>query len=450
VTARERVAEALEQVKRAGADAADCLLVESEAFEARVRGAEVDFVKQAREHRLGLRALVRSAGGFRSAVTSTSDLSPEALAGLAAATAALARETAADPCAGLPASGFAEDDPDLCLLEPRDRETTPDERIDAARRAEAAARAADPRISNSEGSDVASDFSVVTYGSSEGFLGSYPCASHWLACQPLARADGSMQRDHWLTVARRLSELEAPEAVGRRAAERALRRLGARRVPTCEVPVLFDPITAPSLLAHLASCVSGGAVYREASFLAGRLGERIASELVSVVDDGRRSGGLGSRPFDGEGQTTRRTQVLARGRFESYLLESYSARKLGLGSTGNAGRSPGAPPFVSPTNLWLEPGSATLAEIVADTRRGLLVTELIGMGFHPVTGDYSRGAAGIWIEGGALSHPVEEVTIAGNLGEMLLAVDAVGSDLEWRGAIASPSLRIAKLTVAGD
>ncbi len=446
---RELVAEALELAARAGADAADCLLLESDAFEARVRGDEVDFVKQAREHTLGLRALVRGSGGFRSAVTSTSDLSPAALAELAAASAALARETAPDPFAGLPEDGFAGEGPDLRLLEPLDREVSPQEHIAAARRAEAAARAADPRIANSEGSDVGSAFTVVTYGSSAGFLGSYECASHSLACQPLARENGSQQRDHWFTAARRRAELETPEAVGRRAAERALRRLGARRVPTCEVPVIFDALTAPSLLGQLAGCLAGSAVYREASCLAGRLGERIASDLVSVVDDGLRPGGLGSRPFDGEGQASRRTPLLARGRLESYLLDSYAARKLGMRSTGSAGRSPGGPPFVSPANLWLEPGPASLAEIVADTKRGLLVTELIGMGFNPVTGDYSRGAAGIWIEGGALTHPVEEVTIAGNLLEMLLAIDAVGSDLEWRGRIASPSLRIAKLTVAG-
>jgi PmbA protein len=440
---------ALDGARRAGADAADCLLVESDAFEARVRGDEVDFVKQAREHRLGIRALVRAGDGFRSAITSTSDLSEAAIAAASRASAALARETAADPCAGLPGEGFADDDPDLRLLEPRDQSVGVEPRIEAARRAEAAARATDPRIVNSEGSDVGSDFSVVTYGSSEGFLGSYAGAAHSLASQPLARENGSMQRDYWLTTARRLADLEAPEQVGRRAALRALRRLGARRVPTCEVPVIFDPITAPSLLGHLAGCASGYSVYREASFLGGRLGQRIASELVSVVDDGRLPGGLGSRPFDGEGQATRRSVLLARGRFESYLLDGYSARKLGLRSTGNAARSAGSPPGVAPSNLWLEPGAASLAEIVADTRRGLLVTELIGMGFNPVTGDYSRGAAGLWIEDGKLSFPVEEITIAGNLGEMLLAIDAVGSDLEWHGRIASPSLRIAKLTVAG-
>ncbi len=443
------IARALARLRRAGADAGDALLVESDSREARVRGDEIDFVKQARERTLGIRALVGGARGLRSAHTSTSDLAPASVDRLVDATVALARATAEDPAAGLPDGGFAEDDPDLALADPRDRDAPVEERIASARRAEAAARAVDPRIVNSEGSHAASELSRVVYGNTQGFVGAYEAASHALACEPIARQNGSLQRDSWWSVARRLADLEPPERVGRRAAERALRRLGARRVRTQEVPVIFDPVTAPSLLSHVAACVNGYAIYRETSFLGHRMGERVASGLVTVVDDGRLPGGLGSRPFDGEGQATRRSVLLARGRFESYLLDGYSARKLGLRSTGNAARSAGSPPGVAPSNLWLEPGAASLAEIVADTRRGLLVTELIGMGFNPVTGDYSRGAAGLWIEDGKLSFPVEEITIAGNLGEMLLAIDAVGSDLEWHGRIASPSLRIAKLTVAG-
>jgi len=258
-----------------------------------------------------------------------------------------------------------------------------------------------------------------------------------------------MQRDYWMSVAHRLADLEDSAAVGRRAAERALRRLGAGPVETCEVPVIFDPITARSLLGQLAGCVSGYAVYRQSSFLAGKIGENVASDLVTVIDDGRLPGGLGSRPFDGEGLPTRRNTVLQRGRLETYLLDSYSARKLGARSTGNATRGAGSGPGVGPTNLWLEPGDRTLDEIIADTERGLLVTELIGMGFNPVTGDYSRGAAGLWIEGGEVVRPVEEITIAGNMVEMLSTIDAVGSDLLWLSRVASPSLRVARMTVAG-
>ncbi len=448
--AREILERALARVAAAGAHAADALLVESDALEARVRGDDIDFVNQAREHTHGIRALVRGPGGTRTAVTSTSDLAPEALVRMADETAALARATAEDPAAGLPEGGFAESWPDLSLADARDRGVSAEARIDDAFRAEAAARAADPRIQNSEGSSVGSSFSQVSYANSAGFFGEYESAAHSLYAEPLARANGGMQRDYWMTVARRLGDLEEPASVGRRAADRALRRLGARRVPTCEVPVLFDPVTAPSLVSHVAACVNGYAVYRQASFLAGAMGEVVASELVSITDDGRRPGGLGSRPFDGEGLPTRRTPVVERGRLRSWLLDTYAARKLSAESTGNASRSPGSAPGAAPTNLWLEPGDASPEEIVASTPRGLLVTELIGMGFNPVTGDYSRGAAGLWIENGEIAHPVEEITIAGNLLDMLTAIDAVGNDLLWLGRVAAPTLRVARMTVAGE
>ncbi len=449
MTGAEAVEHALRSVKLAGADAADAVFVESDAVEARARGAELDFVKQARERSLGIRALVSGSAGFRSAVTSTSDLAPDAVARMAQETVALARATAEDPAAGLPEDGFASDVPDLELVDPGDRSVAIEARIEDARRAEAAARATDPRIANTEGSQVESSFSRVVYGNSAGFLGAYESGWHSLFSEPIACADGRMQRDYWMTVGRNLARLESPEAVGRRAAERALRRLGARRVPTCEVPVIFDATTAPSLLRHIAAAVSGYAVYRETSFLAGRLGERIASDRVTVVDDGRLPGGLGSKPFDGEGLPTRRNGVVERGTFGSYLLDTYSARKLGAVSTGNASRSAMSAPGVAPTNLWLEPGEGTLEEIVADTGRGLLVTELIGMGFNPVTGDYSRGAAGLWIEGGEIAYPVEEITIASNFADMLMGIDAVGSELLWLGRVASPPLRVANMTVAG-
>jgi PmbA protein len=447
----ECVQRALACVRGAGATAADAVLVESDNLEARVRGDEIDFVKQARERTLGIRALVRGSAGLRSAITSTSDLSATAVDAMAAQAVALAHATAEDPAAGLPEEDFAEDwrELDLGLGSPEDREVSVETRIDDARRAENAARARDPRIVNSEGSQVDSDFAHVAYGNSEGFLGEYDTALHSIFSEPIARENGAMQRDYWMSVAHHLADLEDPAAVGRRAAERALRRLGAGRVETCEVPVIFDPLTARSLLGQLAGCLSGYAIYRQSSFLAGRLGEIVASECVTAIDDGRLPGGLGSRPFDAEGLPTRRTTIVERGRLATYLLDSYSARKLGARSTGNATRAAGSAPGVGPTNLWLEPGERTLDEIVADTERGLLVTELIGMGFNPVTGDYSRGAAGLWIEGGELVRPVEEITIAGNMAEMLTSIDAVGSDLLWLARVASPSLRVARMTVAG-
>ena len=449
--AMESVVErALARARQSGAREADVLLVEGDDREVRVRGDEIEFVKQAQERGLGLRVLVAGVGGLQSAVVSTSDLSDDAVDRMADEAVALARETAPDPSAGLPESGFATDVPDLDLFDATDRNVPLERRIEEARRAEAAARNADARIENSEGSAASSGFARVVYANSQGFLGRYESASHGLFCEPIARDGDSMQRDYWMTAGRHLADLEDSAAVGRKAAARALRRLGARRVATCEVPVLFDDVTAPSLLGQLVSCLNGYSIYRDSSFLADRMGEEIASDKVTVIDDGRRRSGLGSKPFDGEGQPTRRNVLVRDGRLESWLLDTYSARKLGLETTGSASRGTGSAPRVGTTNLWLEPGSGTLEELIGEIDRGLLVTELIGMGFNPTTGDYSRGAAGLWIENGEIVHPVEEITIAGNLGEMLRQIDRVGAELVWRGRTASPPLRIARMTVAGE
>ncbi len=446
----ELVARAIDQARTAGAAEADAVLVRSDSQEVKVRGEEIEYVKRADERCLGIRTLVAHEGGFSSAVTSTCDLAEEAIDRMAEETVALARATAPDPHAGLPEEGFAEDLPDLALMDPGDRNVAVEARIEDARLAESAARKVDTRIDNSEGSEAASDFSEIIYHNSRGFQGGYPSAYHSLFSQPLASEGETKQRDYWMTVSRQIAGLEDAASVGRKAAERVLRRLGARSVPTCEVPVIFDGLTAPSLLGQLAGCLSGYSIYRESSFLAACMGEPIASSAISVIDDGRLPGGLGSKPFDGEGLPTRRNVLVDEGRLESWLLDTYSGRKLGLPSTGNASRGAGSGPGVGTTNLWIEAGSGSLEEIIADTDRGLLVTELIGMGFNPITGDYSRGASGLWIESGQISHPVEEITIAGNLREMLLGINAVGSELVWRGRVAAPPLRVDQMTVAGQ
>jgi len=435
---------------QAGADAADAIQLCSDSVEARVRGDEIDYVKQARERALGLRAFVRGARGLSTALVSTSDLSHAAIERLAADAVALARATAQDPDAGLPSDGFAEAWPELALLDPQDRELPLETRLEHAREAERAARAVDPRIVNSEGTSVGSSFDSIAVASSAGFEGCYEGAHHSLVSSPVAAENGAMQTDWWMTVARRHCELEDPESVGRRAAERALAQLGARRVPTQRVPVIFEAPAARSVLGNLVACLTGGAVYRKTSFLAGRLGERIGSDAVHVIDDGRRPGGLGSRPFDAEGQATRRTVAVERGELRSYLLDCYSARKLGLRSTGNAARGTGSAPAAAPTNLWLEPGRESLEQLLRDTGRGLLVTGLFGQGFNPVTGDFSRGARGFWIENGERAFPVEEITVAGNLADLLRDVDRVASDLLWLGSLGAPSFRVAQLTVAGS
>ena len=258
-----------------------------------------------------------------------------------------------------------------------------------------------------------------------------------------------MQRDYWYSVSRRAKGLETPEAVGRKAAERALRRLGARKIPTCRVPVVFDPETARALVAHVFEAVRGDAVYRSASFLAGKLGERVAGENVTVLDDGLRPGGFGSRPFDGEGIPASVTPVIEKGVLKNYLLNCYTARKLKLRSTGNASRGIAGPPAVGQKNFYLTAGPYTPEEILRSVKNGFYVTELIGFGVNIVTGDYSRGAAGLWIENGELTYPVEEVTIAGNLAEMLNHVTMIGSDLEFKSPLAAPTLLVEGLTVAG-
>ncbi|MFT5442570.1 MAG: PmbA protein [Myxococcota bacterium] len=450
LTTSSTVEQALKVVQAAGADAADIILIRGRSHEARVRDETIDFVKQAQEQILGIRVLMSGKEGMHSAVTSTSDLAPAAVEQMAKETVALARATEADPAAGLPEGGFATDLPDLELFDPDDRSVHIDARIEDARIAEKAARDFDKRITNSEGSQVGSDFSTVTYGNTAGFIGEYERASHTLFSEPIASDGGSMQRDYWMTTSRKLNQLESPASVGRRAAERAVRRLNARRVSTAEVPVIFDSMQAAGLIRQLASLLSGYSVYRESSFLGERLGDTIAAPSVTIIDDGRLPGGLGSRPFDGEGLPTRRNTLVKNGKLEGWLLDSYSGRKLGFPSTGNASRGAGGPPGVGTTNLWLEPGTESFDEIIARTDRGLLVTELLGMGFNPVTGDYSRGAAGLWIEGGEIAYPVEEITIAGHFGTMLEQIDAIGSDLQWLGSVAAPTLRIASMTVAGE
>jgi PmbA protein len=290
----------------------------------------------------------------------------------------------------------------------------------------------------------------VVLANTLGFLGGYRTSSVSLSAVPQAERDGQMERDYWYTAGRGLSDLETPEHVGQVAAERTRRRLGARKVPTCEVPVVFDPETAAEILGTLFSALSGYSVFRNATFLKDRIGEAVASPLLTLVDDGRRLRGLGSRPFDGEGLPTRRNVPLERGVLRHYLCDSYAARKIGARSTGSARRGIGGGPSVGSSNLYFEAGGTSPEEILGGVEQGLYVTDLIGFGVDLVSGDYSQGAVGHWIEKGRLIHPVHEVTIAGNLKTILKDVDAVGSDLKFRGASAAPTLRIRKMTLSGS
>jgi PmbA protein len=442
----EIAASAIESARREGASACDAVIVELDSSASGVRMREIETVKLSRERRLGLRCLV----GRGTAVASTADLDRAAIERLAADVVAMARLVEPDPLAGLPAPELlSRDHPDLQLVDLAGLEITPEERVERALRCEAAALDSDVRIVNSEGAGFSARGSRATYASSAGFSGSYATTSYSLWAAPVATLDGAMQGDSWYDSRRALARLASPEEVGRTAAQRALRRLGARPIPTQEVPVVFDPQTAATLFGHLASAACGGALYRRASFLLDRLGEVVASPLVTVVDDGRLVAGPASRPFDAEGVATRRTVVVEKGTLQSYLLDCYGAAKLGLASTGNAARAVGDVPTSAPTNLHLVPGTSSPAEIIASVPQGLYVTSLSGFGVNGVTGDYSRGAAGLWIERGELAWPVEEVTIAGNLLEMLRSIEMVGDDLSFRSSIAAPTLKIARMTVGG-
>ncbi|HEX9788066.1 MAG TPA: TldD/PmbA family protein [Candidatus Binatia bacterium] len=439
--------EILAMAEAKGATQGDVVMAESESFFVTVRMGEVEKISQAGEKRLGLRLFF----GNSSASASTSDISKKSIEKLVDDTARMARVTAQDPHGGLPAAAeLARDLPELDLSDESARDVAVDEKIQIALDAENSALAYDARISNSEGAEFSNQYGRVIYASSQGFAGEYSGSTFGHSVAPVAAQNGAMQRDYWYSSNRKYARLESPKSVGERAAQRVLRRLGGRKVKTCAVPVVFDPEMAASLLRNLASALSGYALYKGASFLAGKLGTQIGSDLLTVIDDGAIPGALGSRPFDGEGLPTRKKVVVEKGQLQSYLLDSYSGRKLGMKSTGNASRSVGDAPGVSPANFYLAPGKDSPDQIIGSVKAGLYVTEMIGFGVNMVTGDFSRGAAGLWIENGELTYPVEEITIAGNLKEMFQDIEMAGSDLEMRGRIASPTIKISRMTVAGE
>ena len=444
---QELARDILTKAKAKGASQGDVVMVESDSFFVTVRMGEVEKISQAGEKRLGLRLF----SGNSSASASTSDISKESIERLVDDTTQMARATAQDPHSGLPAAEqLAREIPDLDLLDGEARSVSVEKKIQMAIETEKSALGFDSRITNSEGAEFSNNFGRVIYASSHGFSGEYQGSTFGHSVSPVAKSNGSMQRDYWYSSNRKFARLESPTSVGEKAARRVLRRLGARKVKTCECSIVFDPEIAASLLRSLSSAISGYSLYKGASFLIGKLGSQIASELVTVIDDGTIPGALGSRPFDAEGLPVNRKVIVEKGRLQSYLLDTYSGKKLGMASTGNASRSVGEPPGVAPTNFFLEKGSHTPEEIIRSISNGFYVTELIGFGVNLVTGDYSRGAAGLWIENGELAYPVEEVTIAGNLKEMLQNIEMVGSDLELRGRIAAPTVKISRMTVAGN
>jgi PmbA protein len=430
------------RARRAGADAADAVLFEAASLQVTHRLGKPEDLERSESRDLGLRAFV----GRRSAVGSSNDFDPRGFDALVERAVAMARAAPEDPYAGL--ADPAEIATSWPELELDDGEEPEAEALYAQAAACEAAALAVPGVTNSEEAGASWSRSAVALAASNGFAGSYGASAHGFSVSVLAGEGTGMERDYDHSSARWRRDLEAPETVGRSAGERAVARLKPRKVKTRSAPVVFDPRVSRSLLGHLAGAISGAAVARGTSFLKDRMGTRVFAEGVRIVDDPHRRRGLASKPFDGEGVANRRTTLVENGVLQTWLLDTSSARQLGLRSTGHASRGASGPPGPSTTNLYLEPGRLSPDELMADIEAGLYVTELIGFGVNGVTGDYSRGAAGFWIEKGARAFPVSELTIAGNLKEMFLKLTPA-NDLVFRYGSNAPTLRIEGMTVAG-
>jgi PmbA protein len=433
---RQIVADMLAAARRGGASAAEADASEGFGQTVTVRRGEAETIEYSRDKTIGITVYIGRQRGH----ASTTDFSKQAMREAVEAALSIARFTAADEFAGLPDEDMlAREIPDLDLWHPW---VLPVERaIEAAAACEGAGLAVDPRLANSEGATVSTQESHFIYGNSLGFLAGYPGSRHSVWCSLIAGQGDAMQRDDWYETSRDAVELPRIESVGRRAGERAARRLGARKISTTQVPVLFEAPVAAGLLAHFVAAVSGGSLYRKSSFLLDSAGTPVFAERVNLVERPHEKKGLASAPFDDEGVATRARDVVRGGVLQGYFLGTYAARKLGLRSTGNAGGS---------HNLILQDTGQDFAGLLRAMGTGLLVTELLGHGVNPVTGDYSRGAAGYWVEGGEIAYPVQEITIAGNLKDMFRGIAAIGNDVVLRGARQCGSILIERMTIAGD
>jgi len=433
---KQLVADLLAEARQQGASAAEAGVSADRGLDLTVRLGEVETVEHTNDHGLGVTVYF----GQRKGSASTTDLSPTAVKETVAAACRIARYTSEDPCAGLAdAARMAYDYPDLDLFHPWDIDAIA--AADIARACEEAARGADPRISNSEGATVSTQTGNFVYGNSHGFVGGYPVSRHSISCSVLAGQGDAMQRDYWYTTSRLPGELESPEAVGRRAAERTVARLNARRLGTRRVPVVFRAELAPGLVRSFLGAIRGHAIYRKASFLLDQVGEQVFPAWMQMREEPLRPRGPASAPFDNEGVATGPRDLVRDGVLQGYVLDSYAARKLGLETTGNAG---------GVRNLGVSQGDRDLDGLLRDMGTGLLVSELMGQGVNPVTGDYSRGAAGFWVENGEIQYPVEEITVAGNLAEIFRNLVAVGCDNRIPGSIDTGSWLVEQMTVAGD
>ena len=430
------VADLLAEAKRRGATAAEAVASTNAGLEVSARLGEVETVEHTRDSGLGITVYM----GHHKGSASTSDMGPEAVRDAVGAACAIASYTQEDPCAGLASPDrMALRIPDLDLYHPWELQVA--DAIGLAIECEDAARATDARIVNSEGASVTSHAGAHVYGNSHGFLGGYPASRHGVSCAVVGQDGDSMQRDYWWSSARAAPDLDSAAAVGRRAGERTVARLGARRISTRQAPVLFSAPIAAGLMRHLESAISGASLYRQASFLLDHLDRRIFPDFVRIHEEPLLRRGLGSAPFDGDGVQTTPKDLVSGGILRSYLLDAYSACRLGMETTGNAG---------GVRNLRIEMGEMDRDALLREMGTGLLVTELMGHGINPVTGDYSRGAAGSWIEGGKITFPVQEITIAGNLKQMFQGLVAVGNDCDFAGSTRTGSWLIDRMTIAGE
>ena len=445
MSATELALRAVAEARSAGADAADAFLVEDDGVSVLVRDGRTERVERSMSRGIGVRAF----RGTRLGIAYTNDVSDAAVRGAAHRASELAAVAAEDPAAGLPdAAELGALDAGLDMTDPSHASWNADTWNARAGRAEAAARE-DARITLSEGSRAGGGRRVVTLANSHGFAASRSRTYAVVTASVFAQgAGGERQRDAWYTDATHADDLESPESVGREAARRAIRRCGYRKPPSGPFPVVFPPEVARDVLRSVAQAVSASLVFRRGSFLADRMGEVVASPLLRLVDDPTLARRSGSREFDGEGVRARRTSLFDEGRLVSWLADSYSARRLGTTTTGHASRGITGSPGVAPSNLVLAPGTGSAEDLVADVPAGLYVTDLLGMGVNLASGAWSRGAAGIWIENGRLAHPVQELTVAGDLPGMLRGLTAVAGDLTWHGSTAAPTVRIDGLTVA--
>lgn len=435
-TLQQLAEDVLKHARDKGATACEVDVSEGFGQSVGVRCDEVETIEFNRDKGIGISVYA----GQRKGYASTSDFSPQALRETVEAALNIARFTAADDCAGLAdAALLAKDIPDLDLYHPW--ALTVEDAIETARRCEQAAFAVSPLVSNSEGASVSTQQAHFVSANSLGFMGGYPTSRHYISCSVIAGEQDAMQRDDWYTTRRCASELDDAASVGRIAAERAVARLGGRRVKTGEFPVLFEAPLAAGLLGSLVHAVSGGALYRKSSFLLDHLGKRVMPDFVNISERPHILRGLGSASFDSDGVATRDREIVSGGILQGYFLSSYTGRKLGMPTTANAGGS---------HNLIIQPSELDLAGLLARMGRGLFVTELLGHGINYVTGDYSRGAAGYWVENGKIAYPVEEITIAGNLKAMLAGIVAVGNDVQVRGSKQTGSILLERMTVAGE